>query len=202
MNLLMTSGDGPIMPLQGLITSGPLFFSCWDWSSRTRAIITFDGFCTSPVRGRAITLRWLVGLSARTLRVASSLIRLSSRNCSTSSMRSLSWGGLRLRLRLRRLAAAGGGLAARPEASPAPLPSEEEVSAELAFRRFFFLRAGAAGLPPAPSPPSGMPMGGMPMGGIPIPMGGMPIGPPIMPIMPPIMPMGPFPLFMGQSLVR
>lgn len=91
MYFAIASGVAPIMaPFHTLHASLPFSRSFWDCNSRTRAIITFDGFCTSPVRGLAITRRWLPGLNARTLMEASSLIRFSSRNLSTSSRRGLS----------------------------------------------------------------------------------------------------------------
>mmetsp|Transcript_1290 Transcript_1290/g.3145 ORF Transcript_1290/g.3145 Transcript_1290/m.3145 type:complete len:228 (+) Transcript_1290:46-729(+) len=87
MNLLITSELAPIMaPPQGVHISLPFIRSFWACSSRTRAIMTFDGFCTSPVRGRAMTRRWLFGLSCRTFMEASSLMWFSSRNFSTSSI--------------------------------------------------------------------------------------------------------------------
>mmetsp|Transcript_622 Transcript_622/g.1754 ORF Transcript_622/g.1754 Transcript_622/m.1754 type:complete len:206 (-) Transcript_622:180-797(-) len=187
-------------------------------------MITFDGFCTSPVSGRAITLRWLAGLSARTFVAASSLIRLSSRNLSTSSIRS--GVGLRL-LRLRRrlwgaFSAALPSDALPPSSLPEPLPFAE-ISASLTLRLspFFFFE------PFSPSPGGIAPGGIIPIGGI-IPgcmpgMDGMPCIPiiggmpgivimPCIPIMPgmdcmpgiPIMPMGfiaPPPAFIGHSFV-
>mmetsp|Transcript_120534 Transcript_120534/g.236921 ORF Transcript_120534/g.236921 Transcript_120534/m.236921 type:complete len:218 (-) Transcript_120534:8-661(-) len=191
MNLLMASGEAPIIVLfQALQASLDLERSFCDCNSRTRAIMTFDGFCTSPVSGRAMILRWLSGLNRRILPDASSLMRFSSRNRSTSSMRT----GSRRRLVLRPL----------PSLLPADREHCEELSASLACFRFFrFLRSPSSSKPAMGIPiMEGMPIGGTPMDGMPV--GIMPMG--LAAIMPIIIPIcsgfvsPPEPI--GHSLVR
>jgi len=99
-NLSKASGEAPNIALfQAVHVSLLLTRSDCACNSRTRAIITFDGFCTSPVSGRAMSFRWLVGLKQRIFPAASSLIWFSERKFSTSSTRV----GLRRRLSLRLL---------------------------------------------------------------------------------------------------
>mmetsp|Transcript_64650 Transcript_64650/g.179833 ORF Transcript_64650/g.179833 Transcript_64650/m.179833 type:complete len:218 (+) Transcript_64650:169-822(+) len=120
--LAMASGVAPIMaPPQAVHGSLVFIRSFCDWSSRTRAIITFDGFWMSPVSGRAMTRRWLSGLNALIFVEASSLILLSSMKRSTSSTRSGGSRRLLLRLRFRR----GGGGERRSSSSQLPLSFSE-----------------------------------------------------------------------------
>mmetsp|Transcript_79813 Transcript_79813/g.229084 ORF Transcript_79813/g.229084 Transcript_79813/m.229084 type:complete len:289 (+) Transcript_79813:375-1241(+) len=209
MYLSTDSGEAPIIFCQA--PQWLLLFVCstWLFIDLTRAMITFDGFCTSPVSGRSINCLWLAGLSARTFWAASSLMRLSSRNRSTSSMRTGSRSfsrSFRLLPGFSSFAAllrrSGSGLGSSSADSSAWLLAAS-LPSELAdfFRRFDFPPRSPAGIP-------GKPMGGMPiccmpiMGGIPIV--GMPIGLAIMPIIMPRL-IGfaiPDPLPMGHSLVR